>query len=99
MAEFPHLESVIKKYNNKELVYLGINTERKQDEYVLPFLRSKRYSFLPLKEEPRDKGNLHYWGVPQNYLIDQKGRVIFSDFRIDESNEDMLDLMIKELLE
>ncbi|WP_291403821.1 redoxin domain-containing protein [Daejeonella sp.] len=99
LAEFPHLESVVKKYTNRELVYLGINTERKQDAYVLPFLRSKRYSFLPLKEEPRDKGNLHYWGVPQNYLIDQKGRVMFSDFRIDESNEDMLDLMIKELLE
>ena len=99
LEEFPHLESVIKKYTNKELVYLGINTERKQDGYVLPFIRLRRYSFISLKEQPRDKGNLDYFGVPQNYLIDQKGRVIFSDFRIDESNEDMLDLMIKELLE
>ncbi len=97
-AEFPHFESVIKKFSNQEVIYLAINTERKQDAYVMPFIKSKNYSFIPLKEEPRDKGNLIYNGVPKNYLIDQKGKIIFSDFRIDESNEDMLELMITELL-
>ncbi|MEJ7694445.1 redoxin domain-containing protein [Daejeonella sp.] len=98
-AEFPHLDSVVKKFDSKDVAYLGINAARNQDAHVLPFMSSTGYSFIPIKEEPsRDKGNLDYDGVPQNYLIDQKGRIIFSNFRIDETNEDMLKMMISELL-
>lgn len=97
--EFPHFESVVKKFDKDKLAYLGINIARGQDAYVLPSVKAKGYTFIPLKEEARDKGNLdNAGGAPENFLIDQKGRVIFSNFRIDENNTDMLELMIGELV-
>lgn len=98
--EFPHFESVMKKFDKENVAYLGINIVRNQDPYVLPSIKSKGYTFIPLKEEDRDKGNLDNTGsAPVNFLIDKKGRVIFSNFRIDENNTDMLELMISNLLE
>ena len=97
--EFPHFESVMKKFDKENVAYLGINIARNQDPYVLPSIKSKGYTFIPLKEEDRDKGNLDNTGsAPVNFLIDKKGRVIFSNFRIHENNTDMLELMISDLL-
>lgn len=96
--EFPHFETVIKRFNNQEVAYLAINTEKSQDDYVVPYMKSNGYSFIPLRDQPRDRGNLPAPGVPKNYLIDQQGRIIFSNFRINKNNERMLELMISELL-
>src|SRR5580692_10921000 len=51
-AEFPHFEAVLQQFHNKDVVYLGINVQRDQDEYVLPFMAKTGYSFLPLKSTP-----------------------------------------------
>lgn len=99
-AEFPHFESVLKKFNSKEVIYLGINGVKEQDDYVIPFMKSTRYSFIPLKENiNRNNGNLRAISYPTNYLIDQQGRIVFSNFMIDGTNERMLEIMIGELLE
>ena len=98
-AEFPHFESVLKSFNKNEVAYLGLNLEPSQDEAVLPFLKQTGYSFTPLHDDRgRQKGNLTADGAPTNYLIDQKGRIVFSGFRIDAENERTLELMIKETL-
>lgn len=98
-VEFPHFESVIKKFNKNDVAYLGLNLQPSEDSFVLPFLKETGYSFTPLHDDwKRDKGNLKEDGAPTNYLIDQKGRIVFSGFRIDANNERTLELMIKELL-
>lgn len=101
--EFPHFENVIKKLNHKDIAYLAINIVPAQNAYVSPFLKKTGYSFLSLDDPrrvKRDKGNLDNRGfAPVNFLIDKEGRLVFSQFTINQKNEDELELMIKILLE
>ncbi|MDN5287771.1 MAG: redoxin protein [Mucilaginibacter sp.] len=99
-GEFPHFENVVKQYKNKPFEYVGINIVSTQNEYVLPFMKQSGYSFTPLEDfDRRVKGNLDNKGAaPMNFLIDQNGRLIFSNFRISDDNEDDLKLMIDLLL-
>lgn len=99
-AEFPHFENVIRKFRKQEVAYLGINGILDQGGYVVPFLKGTGYSFTPLEEDPGRKMDvLTTRAYPRNFLLDHEGRVIFSDFRIDDKNEEMLERMIRELLE
>ncbi len=98
-VEFPHFEAVLKKFKTSDIAYLGLNLKPSQDGAVLPFLKESGYTFTALHDAwGRNKGNLPANGAPTNYLIDRKGRIIFSNFRIDTENEKTLELMIKEML-
>ncbi|MFZ9386620.1 MAG: redoxin domain-containing protein [Chitinophagaceae bacterium] len=99
-AEFPHFENVVKKYSPEQLVYLGINVLPNQDDYVLPFMRGTKYSFIPLKATSEWAAK-HYGvkGEPTNFLLDQEGNIVFANFRIGQNNETTLELMINSLLE
>lgn len=98
-AEFPHFENVLKKFNKKEVVYLGINAFSDQDAFVLPFMSNTGYSFTPLKEgKNKDRGNLPAFGYPTNYLIDRKGKIAHTKFRTAKTTENRLEMMITELL-
>jgi thiol-disulfide isomerase/thioredoxin len=99
-GEFPHFEDVIRQYKNKPLEYVGINILSDQNDYVIPFMKTSGYSFTPLEDvKGRVKGNLdNRNAAPANFIIDQNGRLIFSNFRISEDNEDDLKLMIDLLL-
>jgi tetratricopeptide (TPR) repeat protein len=98
-GEFPNFESVIRKFKNRNVKYVGINISPEQDEYVVPFVRSSGYSFTPLKDEPDKRGNLTARGAPTNYLLDKDGNIVFRNFRTDDANERTLELMIEGLLE
>ncbi|WP_256006758.1 redoxin family protein [Pedobacter deserti] len=99
-GEFPHFENVIRKFTGKDVDYVGINIVSRQNDYVVPFMKSTRYSFTPLEDvEGRNKGNLDNGGAaPVNFLIDKNGYLTFSDFRTDGDNEEDLELMINLLL-
>lgn len=99
-GEFPHFEKVLKKFEGKELAYLAINGLPEQDEYVLPFVKGTKYSFTPLRTKEGWAEEVYkVRGYPSNFLIDQEGRIVFSNFMIhDEPNERMLELMISALL-
>ena len=100
-GEFPHFENVVKEFKGKEFVYLGINIVADQDDYVVPFMTSSGYSFIPLKDNnkwvkgPLDNRN----AAPVNFLINQEGKIIFSNFRTDNKNEATLKMMINSLLD
>jgi thiol-disulfide isomerase/thioredoxin len=100
-GEFPHFENVVKKFKGKDFVYLGINIVPDQDDYVVPFMKSSGYSFIPIKDNdkwtkgPMDNRN----AAPVNFLIDQDGKIIFSNFRTDGKTEATLEIMIKSMLE
>lgn len=98
-GEFPHFQHVINKFKGQPVSYVGINVTPSQDPYVLPFMKGTGYSFIPLRGNS-DWAWEHYKvrGEPTNFLIDQNGQIIFSNFRIDGNNEETLELMIKELL-
>lgn len=98
-AEFPHFENVVKKFSNKELTYLGINVFPKQDDYVTPFMKGTKYSFIPLRgtSEWAEKA-YNVRGEPTNFLIDKEGNIVFANFRTDQDNERTLELMIESLL-
>jgi thiol-disulfide isomerase/thioredoxin len=99
-GEFPHFQNVVNKFDTKELAYVGINIVPDQNDYVIPFLKSSGYTFIPLEDyEGREKGNLDNRGAaPVNYLLDGKGNVVFRDFRIDGNNEDVLYNMIESII-
>lgn len=100
-GEFPHFENVVKEFKGKDFVYLGINIAAEQDDYVVPFMKSSAYSFIPLKDNdkwvkgPLDNRN----AAPVNFLINQEGKIIFSNFRTDNKNEATLKMMINSLLD
>ncbi len=99
-GEFPHFENVVKQYKGKSFKYVGINIASDQNDYVLPFMKSSGYSFTPLEDVTgRVKGNLdNKNAAPVNFMLDQNGRIVFANFRIDQENEDDLKLMIDMLL-
>lgn len=100
-GEFPHFENVIGKFQGKPVAYLGINVDRKQDDYVMSFMKGTKYSFTPLQgdglvEKPEA---FNARGCPTNFLIDQRGRIVYRDFMIHGENEVLLQRMIESLLE
>jgi len=99
-AEFPHFQAVINKFKGAEVVYVGINIDPKQDAYVPPFMRNTKYSFIPLRGSPEFAlKNYGVVGEPENFLIDKDGKIIFRNFRIDNTNHRTLELMISSLLQ
>ncbi|MGO4294034.1 redoxin domain-containing protein [Chitinophaga sp. RAB17] len=98
-GEFPHFQSVMDKFKGQEVAYVGINVSPDQDEYVLPFMKGTGYSFTPLRATDEWAARVYkVRGEPTNFLIDQKGQLVFTDFRIDGSNERTLELMIGSVL-
>lgn len=101
-AEFPHFENVMARFRGKDVVYLGINGIRNQDDYVLPFMAGTKYSFVPLKGDKDVISPQAYAvrGYPANFLIDRDGRIVYSNFRAhDPQSELSLQRMIESLLE
>jgi thiol-disulfide isomerase/thioredoxin len=104
-AEFPHFEAVMHQFREKDVVYLGINVQRDQDEYVLPFMAKTQYSFLPLKSTPdkeiggKESKEYQVRGEPTNFVIDRTGRIVYRDFMIDDSDgESVVKHMIESVL-
>ncbi len=99
-GEFPHFQEVLSKYKGEDIAYLGINVVLSQDPYVLPFMKSSRYSFTPLRDKDQMAEKAYnVKGEPSNFLIDRDGRIIFSDFMIQNPKaQRMLELMIGSLV-
>lgn len=99
-GEFPHFEKVLKNFKGQAVSYIGVNVVRDQDAYVVPFIKSSKYSFTALKDVETERKNLPVRGAPTNYLIDQDGKIIFKNFMIQNHDAElMLEDMIRLLLE
>jgi thiol-disulfide isomerase/thioredoxin len=99
-GEMPHFQHVVDKFSKNDLAYIGINVTPEQDEYVLPFMKGTKFSFIPLRgNEKWAEQVYHVRGEPTNFLIDKDGKIVYSDFMITGNNERMLELMIKSMLE
>jgi thiol-disulfide isomerase/thioredoxin len=104
-AEFPHFEAVMQQFRNKDVVYLGINVQRDQDEYVVPFMKKTQFSFLPLKSTPdaniggKESKDYNVSYEPTNFVIDPKGRIVYRGFTIEgDDGESVVKHMIESVL-
>ena len=62
-------------------------------------MKGTGYSFIPLRatsDWAQEKYGVR--GEPTNFLIDKEGNIVFANFRIDQDNEQTLELMIRSLL-
>ena len=100
-GEFPHFENVLRRFKGQSVDYVGINVLPEQDAYVKSFMKGTRYSFTPLREDGKQQEtDYHVRGEPTNFLIDQTGRIVYSNFRAeDPKSERVLELMIRSLLD
>src|SRR5262245_58942794 len=73
-AEMPHIEAAIKGIDRSKFIYLGVNGQRVQDRFVLPFMKGTGYSFTPLGGTPEMVRQYGVRGYPSNFLIDQDGK-------------------------
>ena len=97
-GEFPHFQAVINEYKVQDVVYIGINVAPEQNEYVLPFMKNTKYSFIPLRGTDSVMNDYKVQGEPTNFLIDKDGKIAYSDFSINANNQRTLELMISSLL-
>ncbi|HEY3779626.1 MAG TPA: redoxin family protein [Fimbriimonadaceae bacterium] len=98
-GEFPHFENVLKKFNGQPVDYVGVNVVLTQDDYVKSFIKGTRYTFTPLRSKNTET-DYKVRGEPTNFLIDQNGRIVYTDFRAsDPKSERSLQLMIQSLLD
>lgn len=98
-GEFPHFQAVMNGYkNNPKVAFIGINVAPEQDPYVVPFMQNTKYSFIPLHGTDAETKAFNVRGEPENFLIDQNGKIVFKDFRIEGNNHRTLELMINSLL-
>lgn len=99
-GEFPHFQKAMNKFKGKNVEYIGINVLPEQDPYVTPFMENTKYSFIPLRGTSEFASRTYgVSGEPENFLIDQNGKIVYRDFRIDENNVQSLEMMISSLLE
>jgi thiol-disulfide isomerase/thioredoxin len=96
---FPHLADLARKYKDRGVVVLAINGQRGQKSYVLPFLRSQGYDFVPLQADMDWDANIyHVRAYPTTLIIGADGREYFRPRLIDDVEERTAELEIDELL-
>jgi len=98
-AEMEYFQNVVNKYDKKDLVYLGINMVPYQDNKVLPFMERTKFSFIPLRATTEWAQEIYkVSAAPANFIIDKKGKIVYSDFVIGAGTEHILELMINSLM-
>jgi thiol-disulfide isomerase/thioredoxin len=98
-GEFPELQKVSEKYGPDRFVILAVNVHPEEDDYVLPYMKGKKWGFVPLR------GNVEFAekelganGYPTNLLIDTEGRIVFKPGVIRGDEVRKLELQIEALL-
>ena len=77
-AEASALESAWQKYKTKDMVFLGVNTQDKEED-ARAFIKEFGITYL---NEPDRSGNIavdySVWGIPQTFFIDPQGRITYN---------------------
>lgn len=74
-VEMPYLEKLHREFKDKEVVILGINSER--PEVALEFFQKNGYTFSTLWDERGSVArNYQVHGIPQVFVIGRDGRIV-----------------------
>lgn len=92
-AEIPKLNTVAESYKGKDIVFLGVTTEKAPE--VKAHLKKTPFAFtvvpdgfgLMMQYGDKSKDGKMDMGYPNYYLIDQKGAVVFRGSGFDKTAE------------
>ena len=96
IIEMPELNELVHKYKEKELVFLGITFDQK--EQVAKFLQGRKFDYQVI---PNAQKVISKYGVnsfPTHLVIDQKGEVAYSVTGLSSTTVKGIDYAIEELL-
>jgi thiol-disulfide isomerase/thioredoxin len=99
-GEFPTLQRVLAKYQDRGFVILALNVYPDEDVFVMPYLTNNHFTFRALKTDT-DWAEKSYGarGYPTNALVDAAGRVIFKPGVVrGEQEQRTLELQVEMLL-
>lgn len=99
-GEFPTLQRVLTKYQDRGFVILALNVYPDEDAFVMPYMTNNHFTFRPLKTDT-DWAEKSYGarGYPTNALVDAAGRVIFKPGVVrGEQDQRTLELQVEMLL-
>lgn len=93
-VSFPYLADLARRYKDKGVVVLAISGMKGQQAFVLPFLRSQGYDFVPLQADMDwDAKVYHVQFYPTSFLIGADGRQYFAAHHslddVEERNEEL----------
>ena len=99
-GEFPTLQRVLDKYQDRGFAILSLNVLPEEKDFVMPYLTRNGFTFRPL-ETTTDWAEKTYGarGFPTNLLVDGDGRIIFKPGIIRSPREQRtFELQIESLL-
>lgn len=96
---FPFLQQLASRYRDKGVDVLAINATEGQEAFVLPFLKSAGYSFVPLRsnfEWARSVYSVSHF--PTTFFIGGDKRIYFETYVSDQAQERTAELELDMLL-
>jgi thiol-disulfide isomerase/thioredoxin len=99
-GEFPTLQRVLDKYQDRGFAILSLNVLPEEKDFVMPYLTRNGFTFRPL-ETTTDWAEKTYGarGYPTNFLLDTDGRIVFKPGIIRSPREQRtFELQIESLL-
>lgn len=95
----PTLQKLHEKYNNKGLIVIGINPyDTKEKDKIDKFLAKHKITYTVLLNGLNVAHEYNVSGYPTMYLIDKKGKIIYSIVGFGEESEKELEKIIIEKL-
>ncbi|MBX5444813.1 TlpA disulfide reductase family protein [Sphaerobacter sp.] len=76
-VEMPEFQAIYEKYRNDGFTILGVN-QAEPPELVRPYVEKGGYSWtFALDEKGKISERYGVYGIPQSYLIDRDGKVVY----------------------
>jgi thiol-disulfide isomerase/thioredoxin len=100
-GEFPHLQAAAQKFKARGFEVLALNVHPDEDPFVVPYMKNNKFLFRPLRADLKFAEEAYKArGFPANYLVDHKGRIVFSPGVVStEETIRMFERQIEQLIE
>jgi peroxiredoxin len=97
---FPALDQIQGKYKEQGLTVVAVSVDSpKSQARVAPFIKSGKYSFTVLLDsEGKVAQKYGVVPIPRTFLVDTKGKIVYSSVGYRPTNEEQLEAALKPLL-
>lgn len=96
VMEIPELNELVKKYGSKNVVFLGLATNKK--EKINSFLKTHKFNYNLIPSTRKIAGKYNVSGYPTHIIIDQNSKIAFSTTGYGPHTVDAIEKTIEELL-
>ena len=97
VAEMPVLDSIYKQYSNKDIVIISISQDRNREK-CLKAIQKLKMNWINIINDPVVEGAYgNNPSLPQVYLIDKSGNIIYSRTEKEDYDLKKLLLLIQQL--